>query len=506
MTTDGLQITGLGKSFGGLRALDNVDLTVKPGEVHALLGQNGSGKSTLVKIMTGVYTPDPGAEMRLWGRKIDLPLTAPHHHGIAVIHQDLGLVEDMTVLENLGVTSGYGARAIAPISFRRERATGRQLLKSVGLDIDLNKLVHDLSPAERATLALARAQRLLQEHSENFVFVLDEPTAYLSAEDSQRVVALMRDVADAGSAVIFISHRLQEVTAVADQITVLRDGKVADRFAGDEADQQRIIDAMLGRKLNAYYPDRTVPTPTASVLKVRGLTGRRVLSVDFEGAPGEIVGFAGLVGMGHEEIPYLIAGATPASGGSAMFDGIELLGQSASAIIDRGVSLVPGNRQRDGVWTDALARENLALLENRHQLALAPLRLSQERGSALSAMQRFGVRPTEPDHRVGQFSGGNQQKIVLAKWMADSPRVLLLDEPTQGIDAGAKFDVLNMICDAAAKGTVVLVASGDYEQLANICHRVFIVRYGQISAVLVGEHLTSANIARHAQGDLREAG
>lgn len=354
----------------------------------------------------------------------------------------------------------YGARLLAPFSMAAERRICRELLADLGARIHPDTLIADLPPAARATVSIARATRLLREHGERFVFILDEPTAYLSADESQQVIALMRRVADRGSAVVFISHRLQEVAAVADRVTVLRDGVVVDTFVG-QTDSQH----------------------------------------DLGVAAGEIVGVAGLVGMGHEEIPALLAGAVPARAGRVLLDGADLTDAGIAERIALGVSMVPGNRQRDGVWLDVEAFENLAILPDMGRSLLGVRHREREIGGATDAMTRFGVRPPDPLARVGQFSGGNQQKVVLAKWLGREPRVLLLDEPTQGIDAGAKHDVLQLVCAAATKGAAVVIASGDYEQLANICHRVLILRFGRITGTLTGPDLTEATIAARAQAD-----
>lgn len=495
-----LSLRRASKRFGGLQALNQVDFSVDPGEIHALLGQNGSGKSTLVKIVTGVYAPDAGASLELWGRPTEMPVAAAHQHGIAVIHQDLGLVERMTVVENLGITSGYGTRAFMPIANRRERARCRQLLAGMGLDVPLDVLVANLSPAVRAGIAIARATRLLQEHAERFIFILDEPTAYLSSEASERVMSLMRAVARSGSAVVFISHRLSEVLSVADRITVLRDGQVADTFTSREGDHRRIIAAMLGRALEQYYPDRGEAPEAGPVLRVRDLTGSRLQGVSFQASPGEVLGFAGLVGMGHEEVPYILGGNARARAGRAELEGRDLLPLPLSERIRLGVVLVPGNRQRDGAWLAATAQENIALPTLLRLPMPFPLRLSREHRYAVSQMNLFRVRPIVPDRKVSLFSGGNQQKIVLAKWMSATPRVLLLDEPTQGVDAGAKFEVLRIIVDAARSGSAVLIFSGDYEQLANVCHRVLILAHGRIVAELAGSEVTESAIVHAAQG------
>jgi ribose transport system ATP-binding protein len=500
-----LSLRGVSKHFGGLQALGQVDFSVDPGEIHALLGQNGSGKSTLVKIITGVYAPDPGALLELWGKPTELPMAAAHEHGIAVIHQDLGLVERMTVLENLGITSGYGTRAIMPIAGRRERNRCRELLADMGLEVRLDTLIANLSPAVRAGIAIARAARLLQDHAERFLFILDEPTAYLSAEGADRVMSLVRAVATKGSSVVFISHRLPEVLSVADRITVLRDGLVADTFSASDGDHRRIIAAMLGRSMEQYYPDRFEAPTIKPVLRVTDLTGGRLERASFSVGSGEIVGFAGLVGMGHEEIPYLLGGNAKATGGRAELDGRNLLDLPLGKRIQLGVILVPGNRQRDGAWPAATAQENIALPRLLRQPAYTPLRLGRERQDAISQMNLFGVRPSLPDRKVNMFSGGNQQKIVLAKWLSMGPRVLLLDEPTQGIDAGAKFEVLRMIIEAAKGGSAVLIFSGDYEQLAHVCNRVLVLAHGRIVAELGGSEVTESAIAHAAQGEWNRA-
>ena len=469
--------------------------------MHALLGQNGSGKSTLVKILTGVYAPDPGARLEIWDGPTDMPLAAPHLHGIAVIHQDLGLVDRMTVFENLGITSGYGTRTLMPIANRRERARCRELLAGMGLEVPLGAMVGELSPAVRAGIAIARATRLLQDHAERFIFILDEPTAYLSAEASGRVMSLMRTVAENGSAVVFISHRLPEVLSVADRITVLRDGRVADTFKAREGDHRRIIAAMLGRSLEQYFPDRIPDSKAEPVLRVTNLAGIRLDGVSFTASPGEVVGFAGLVGMGHEAIPYILGGNVKARGGRADFQGQDLLEMRLRERIRAGVVLVPGNRQRDGAWLAASAQENIALPTLLGSPSVVPLNLPRERRHAISQMNLLGVRPTVPGRKVALFSGGNQQKIVLAKWMSHAPRVLLLDEPTQGIDAGAKFDVLRIIVDAAKAGCAVLIFSGDYEQLAHVCNRVLVLAHGKLVAELSGEEVTESAIVHAAQGE-----
>jgi ribose transport system ATP-binding protein len=329
---------------------------------------------------------------------------------------------------------------------------------------------------------------------------VDEPTTYLSADEAGRMVELIRSVAQTGSSVVFITHRLAEALETADVITVLRDGRVADRFAGSEGDESRVIRAMLGRDLDRFYPDRPPRSTRRVRLRVGGLTGGRLEGISFEAREGEIIGVAGLVGAGHEELPYLISAARPAEGGAISLDGQDVGALSFRERLARGIVLIPGNRQRDGLWMAARAWENITLSHLPSYRRAWGLEPGKERRSSLTLMERLGVRPLSPERLANQFSGGNQQKIVLAKWLYRRPELLLLDEPTQGIDAGAKREILDLVADLAAKGTVVLLASGDYEQLANVCSRVLVVRHGRLAAELSGDEISEVRITEEAQG------
>jgi ribose transport system ATP-binding protein len=495
-----MRLRGASKRFRGVHALEDVDLDIAQGEVHALLGQNGSGKSTLIKILGGVHAPEHGETLELWGKPVSLPIGAAREHGIAVIHQDLGLAEQMSVWENLGITSGYDVPSLLPIRRGQERRRCRALLDSLGVEVDLDAIVADLSPATRAGVALARARRVLEDHSERHLFVLDEPTTHLSAGEAQRVVDLMRAVARSGSSVLFISHRLPEVLDVADRITVLRDGTVAAAIDGAVANPESIVAAMLGRRLQQFYPDPASATSSEVVLDVRDLIGGRLRGVSFALRKGEILGFAGVAGSGHEEIPYLLAGGRRAEGGSASFGDVELVGMEPRELLAHGVILAPGNRQRDGAWVSASARENITLPTLRRYRRWNGVVRSDERRTSRELMVRLTVQPPEPERTFDEFSGGNQQKIVLAKCVSMDPRIFVLDEPTQGVDAGAKRDVLELLVEAADRGAGVVLVSGDYEQLANVANRVLIIRDGVIAGELNGERLTEQAIAELAHG------
>lgn len=485
-----LVVSGLTKSFGGVTVLRPLSLRVEPGEVHALVGQNGSGKSTLVKCLTGVHTPDAG-EASVFGRELHFPVHAPAEHGIAVIHQDIGLVEEMTVLENLGINAKYGTRLLSPVSVRREKSIYREIFERLGIDIPFDQPVSTLGPAEHALIGVARAMRVMARHDRQ-LFILDEPTAHLSRIEAERVTTFMQRVAALGSSVIFISHRLNEVLTSCDTVTVIRDGRLITSGTTQDLTKSDLVSSMLGRRMVDFYPRRPTPPDDAPViLEVSGLCGDIVRDVTLDVRSGEIVGVTGLAGMGQEELPLLLAGATAAQAGAVRVDREPVRLGNTRASIAKSIALVPSNRQRDGLWMDATAAENVTLpvlrsFTNR----IGMLDRRRERRVADGILDGSGLRPMEPDREMRMFSGGNQQKVVVGKWLQLSPRIFLLDEPTQGVDAGAARELLDRAANLAASGTAVIVFSGDHEQLAAMCNRVIVLNDGRQVAELSGDDLT----------------
>jgi ribose transport system ATP-binding protein len=493
-----LTLSGISRRFESTRALDNLELGIRRGEVHGLLGENGSGKSTLVKILAGYHAPEPGGEAWAWGARMQLPVTDADGVGIAVVHQDLGLVETMTVIENLGVSVAYGRRLLGSISWGEERRTARRLLAELGVELDPERLVGDLTLAERALVAVARARRQIELRGRDRVlFILDEPTVSLPEKQAGEVLDLMRSLAGKGDAVLFISHRLQEVLAVADRITVIRDGRAVATLAAETADEAHLAQLMLGRRLDAFYPDRLPPERETVMLETEKLSGGIVQELSIRVVAGEIVGFTGLAGEGHEQLANLIVGILPRRTGQVRVLGGAPLRPGPRAALRAGIALVPADRRQDGIWPAALAWENISLpVLTRRRRWLAPVRPTREVASAERSMRQFLVKPPRPRLPTSAFSGGNQQKIVLAKWLQGQPRVLLLDEPTQGVDAGARREILEIVSEAAAKGAAVLVFSSDLEQLSNMCHRVLVLRRGKVAAEHAGEDLDEAALAR----------
>jgi ribose transport system ATP-binding protein len=483
-----LRLVGISKRFGSMNALDAVNLEVAGGEVHGLLGENGSGKSTLVKILAGYHAPEPGGRAWAWEKPLALPIRHTDNRGIAIIHQDLGLVDSMTVVENIGISVGYDARPFGPCNWRRERATAKRLLAELGSELDPNMVTSLLTPARRTLVAIARARRQIEARGNNrLLFVLDEPTAALPHKEVAQVLELMRSLARAGDGVLFISHRLEEVLTVTDRVTVLRDGQVVATTLSNEADESELARLMLGRRIDSFYPTLQPSRDATIALSVEGISGGSVDHASFQVRSGEIVGFTGLTGQGYEELPGLVAGASVARRGVVQVGTGRPFRPTPRAALVAGIVLLPGDRGRYGLWSEAAAWENICLPAlRRYKRASSVLRPSREIASSRILMDTFRVKPNDPRLVTSSFSGGNQQKIVLAKWLQLEPRVLLLDEPTKGVDVGARRDILQIICDAAANGAAVAIFSSDLEQLVNVCHRVLVFRNGKIAA----EHVT----------------
>lgn len=496
-----LEVHGLGKSYGGAQALADLTFTVAQGEVHGLVGQNGCGKSTLVKSLTGVVTPDRG-RVDLYGSPLSFPVTHPHRSGIAVVHQDLGLVESASVLDNLGVSARFGTGLLRPVPVRTERRVHQEIMDRLGVEVDLDALVGALSPAERSLVAVIRAVRLMNAHTQDQLFVLDEPTAALSRPEAAVVLDLMRRVADLGSAVLFISHRLTEVMAACDTVTVMRNGRAIATSPVQETNKADLVSLMLGRRMDDFYP---APPESAAAngstrVEVRRMSGSRVREVSFVARAGEVLGVTGLAGMGQEEIPRLISGVDLPSAGGYQVDGVDRRFRSPFDAIAAGVALVPGDRLRDGLWLGGTVEENVTLpvvadLSSRGRLARRRLRALAEQ-----LIRDFRVRPPRIDADTGSLSGGNQQKVVFAKWVQRRPGVLLLDEPVQGVDPGAARDLLDIALSLAASGSSVVVFSGDHELLAAICHRVIVISHGRVSGQFQAPAITEHALLEACQG------
>jgi ribose transport system ATP-binding protein len=498
-----LQIERLSKNFGGVQALNDVSLSIYPGEVHGLLGQNGSGKSTLIKVLSGFHTPDSLNFIKINGRQVDLPINqaALYEHGISFVHQNLGLMESLTVLENL-MLSNLAVSKTMFIDWQKEAQRARSIFKRYDLNLDPLSAVSSLTPVERAQLAIIRGldrlRKMRDEHSCNGLLVLDEPTPFLPAHDVQSLFKLIREIVTDGASVIFVSHDIDEVLEITKRVTVLRDGKVSKTFETTEISKAEIIRLIVGQHVDLdamRAPTKILPPPSISLSK---LTGGSVKDFNIEIAPGEIVGLTGLIGSGYDEIPYLAYGASSAITGTLLLNGksYQLRHLSPSNALVGGCVLIPGDRLTSGAISTLSVVENisqpvLSLVSSSWALSRSALTRNTEK-----LIRKFNVLPSDPELLFGSLSGGNQQKALLAKWFQTSPRLILLDEPTQGVDVGARAQVFSEITQVADAGAAILCASSDYEQLTAICHRVLIFSKGKVVAHLTGDKISKSSIAQ----------
>jgi ribose transport system ATP-binding protein len=489
-------MANINKTFGGTRALRDVDFELRAGEVHALVGQNGSGKSTLIKVLAGFHEPDPGADAFVH----DAPLAlgdsdAAHAAGLRFVHQDLGLIDTLDCADNLALGFGFATGFAGRIAWRRQRAAARAALARLGQDFDVRVPVSRLNAFEKTALAITRA---LQDMDASSVLILDEPTATMPKPEVDRLFTLIRRVAAQGTAVLLVSHHLDEIYAVADRVTIFRDGlRVAtDEVAGlPRAD---LIQKMTGGHLTAVeHSQRTIQGSVA--LSVLELSGETLDRIEFEVHRGEVLGIAGLNGSGRDEICELIFGARPRAGI------VEVIGNALppdrpDLAIAAGCALVPANRRLDGLVMEHSVRENLTLVHAARFWHRLRLQRRQETRSAREWIARLGIRTQSPEQPVEALSGGNQQKVVLGKWLSVQPVVLLLDEPTQGVDVGAQNEIHRQIQAAADGGAAVLVCSSDEGELSQLCDRVLVLYDGRIVDEMVGDQLTARQIARRSLG------
>jgi ribose transport system ATP-binding protein len=481
-----LDIKGLSKTFNGVQVLYGVDLSVRRGEIHALLGQNGSGKSTIIKILSGYHEADPGASIMVDGE----PLDTLGSRRMSFVHQDLGLVDAMSILDNLRV--GRWRTNVSRIHWRAERRRARETLEQFGMHHDPSVEVGTLSPADKAILGLIRALDQLGSAGEGLL-VLDEPTASLPRGDVERVFKAVRELSSRGFGVLFVSHRLDEVEALADRATVIRDGRTVGVRTVAETTQDDLVTMILGTELTELYPEGH-KSGAAVVLEARGLSGIVARDVSFQLHEGEILGLTGLAGMGEDEIPYLLFGAFPMRSGELLLRGKRVKLSDPYSAMQAGLALVPANRARDSAVGVASVKENVSLTTLGSHYRGGRLRHSEERSSVLKLITRYQVVPPAPDRILGTLSGGNQQKALLAKWLQMKPPVVILHEPTQGVDVGSRKQIFSVINKAAADGAGIIIVSGEYEDLANLCDRVLVFRDGIVASDLSGSDLTRERI------------
>jgi len=473
----GLMMRGIKKSFGGVPALKGVDFSLKRGEIHALLGANGAGKSTLMKILSGAYTAD-GGTLAIDGRPVVLRSPADAKKaGIHCVYQevDTSLVPHLTVGENILLDKLASSSGPAWIRWRKIHEEAEGFLKRIGLHLSTHKKVRELFLSEKQLVLIAR---LLAQNAQ-FV-ILDEPTAPLSIEEANKLFAIMRGLKAAGIGIVFISHRLPEVFEISDTITVMRDGERVWTKRREETDSKDVVRAMLGRSMEEEYPKLEAEIGEV-VLSVRDLAaGSRVRGVDLVVRAGEVAAVVGLVGAGKTELSRLLFGADPAERGSVTVDGKPAHLRSPADAIASGIVLVPEERRKEGILVHESVLHNLSLAILKPLSRFGFLNGAAERRHAETVIHALGIKTAGPDQLTGHLSGGNQQKVAIGKWMATDARVFLFDEPTKGVDVGAKRDIFQIIGELARKGKAVLYFTCEFAEALSLADTIHVMCDGRI--------------------------
>ena len=531
--TPAVELRNISMQFGSTRALDHVDLRIGHGEVVGLVGQNGSGKSTLVKVLAGFHTPEAGGQMFVGGEELSLPLIPGQANeiGFSFVYQHLALSANLTVLENLMLGRRITNRTDSAklIHWNQERQAGGAILDRYGVQLDLDQTSGTLVPVDQARLAIVRAAedlRLFREQSgaQHSMLVLDEPTVFLPEEDIEDLFNVVRSVVAEGAGVLFISHDLVALRSITDRVVVLRDGKVVAESAMKDIEEEVLIDLIVGAATKPKISAETaVVLPEAEGTSARapeelatdsgtaarigipiavdGLRGGRIHDLSFDIEPGEIVGVAGLIGSGAEDLPYLLFGAEPAAGGTLRLgdETLVLASMKPTRSQRAGMALVPADRALYGLSAPLSVWENIVMLVEDEYYRGGRFHRGEMVELAREAIERFNIRPPLTDVAAGSLSGGNQQKVVMAKWLLARPRFMLLHEPTQGVDVGARRDIYRFVASAAAvDGMSVLWVSTDFGELAEICSRVIVVSGGRSIGTLSGAELNEDTISAAA--------
>ena len=487
---------GIAKRFPGVIALDDVSLDVGKGEVVALCGENGAGKSTLMKILGGVYQPD-GGEILVDGQPVKINnVTDAMKLGIAFIHQELNVLDNLDVAANVFLGREPLLGPFKLINSKKIHADTEPYLKRLGLNISSRTRLDKLSLAQQQMVEIAKALSLNAR-----IIIMDEPTSSLTLTETERLLELVRELSESGVTVIYISHRLGEIEHCADRVVVLRDGKNAGQLNHDEIAHDRIVSLMVGREIKSFYVESNA-AQTPGYLQVRNARSNRYPEkmVSFDAARGEILGFAGLVGAGRSEIAKAVVGLDARGGGEVSLGGQKLAINSARDAIAQGIYLVPEDRRGEGLVTGMTVRENVTLPSLARFTSLFMIRRDRERTTADEQIKSLNIKTPGCETAVVNLSGGNQQKVVLGKWLSMSPKVMILDEPTRGIDVGAKAEIYRIMRALAENGAVILMISSDMEEVLHVSDRVAVMHEGQITGVLDRADCTEENIMQLAVG------
>ncbi len=490
-----LQMNNIRMRFGSHYALKGVTLSIRRGEVFGLLGQNGSGKSTIIKVLAGFHQPEQGSEVILWGQKMPLPLSQMDikTRGVAFVHQHLGLVPSLTVVENMRVTA-LGRKNSWLVSWKKEAQQVGRLFAEFDLQIDPLATIAELPPVERAFVAIIRAFEDLRASDAGYggegILVLDEPTPFLPAEDVKRLFSLIRSIVKTGASVVIVTHDIDEVREITDRVAILRDGELIDILDTKTSERQTILDTIVGSRIDAFVKTRKVEARPAAVT-VQGMTDGASPAFDLDIAEGETLGVTGLIGSGFAALPYTLYGARKGAGritlGGQTVD-LEKITPARAQMM--GIAFLPGDRLGAAGVGSLSVTDNITLPVLGQHLGILGLDRGSMAREAARLSEIYDVRPPRPEMMLGSLSGGNQQKVLLAKWLQIKPKLLMLDEPTQGVDFGARQQIFKALDRATAEGTSILCASTDNEQLEQICDRIIVFSKGRPVMELKGDDIT----------------
>ncbi|MEI5668420.1 sugar ABC transporter ATP-binding protein [Bosea sp. CCNWLW174] len=486
-----LELKGIAKSFPGVKALDDVSFAVWPGEVHMLLGENGAGKSSLMKVLCGAYQADAGEYFHK-GEKVEIRNPADARKlGIAVIFQEFSLVPYLDVAQNIFLGREFPSRIPGIVDRRRLYREAQAVLDLIGLDIDPRTKVHTLGVAQQQMVEIGKA---LSQNAR--ILVMDEPTAALSDRETERLFEVMRQLQAKGVAIVYISHRMAEVFALGDRITVLRDGKLVGRARPGQTTPDELVRMMVGRTVDMSYPRNFAETPGEIALEVKGLSSKNgIRDIDLTVRAGEIVGLCGLVGSGRSEVARAIFGADEVTAGEISIFGKPRRGGPDAATM-AGVGLIPESRKTEGLALIRTVADNLAVAGLPKLFPNKLFSPAQARRSAEELIKRLRIVTPSPNQSVALLSGGNQQKVVIGKWLAAGTRLFIFDEPTRGIDVGAKSEIFALIDQLVADGAAVLMISSEQAEIVHVCDRAYVMRGKRIVGELSRSELSEENIVR----------